>query len=76
MSNETFTLDMLNEAMAIINALAPKEAPPDCFHIIGNTGLNIVKNNLLPENTIVVSKRLFDLLHESSVAVNFKSQGE
>lgn len=64
--DELSTIDMLNEAMALIKALVPKEAPKDAFMIKGVTGLNIMKNDMLPENTVVVSKRLFDMIYGSS----------
>jgi len=64
--SEAMTLDKLNEAMALIKALAPKEAPKGLGLIKGATGLNIMKNDMLPENTVMVSKRLFDMIYESS----------
>jgi hypothetical protein len=64
--SEVMTLDKLNEAMALIKALAPKEAPEGLGLIKGATGLNIMKNDMLPENTVMVSKRLFDMIYESS----------
>jgi hypothetical protein len=66
MQNDCLTLEKLNEAMELIKALSPKQAPEDCWHILGSTGLNIVKNNLMPEDTIVVSKRLFDMIYAAS----------
>lgn len=64
------TKAMLNEALAIIKALAPKEAPDGIFAIKGLTGLKIIKNDMIPENTIMVSKRLFDLIYEASTNVD------
>jgi hypothetical protein len=64
--DDSLTMDKLNEALALIKALAPKEAPSDCYIIRGMTGLNIMKNDMLPENTIMVSKRLFNMIYESS----------
>lgn len=58
--------EMLGEALALIKALAPKEAPSDLFCIKGATGLNIIKNDMMPENSIMVSKRLFDLIYETA----------
>ena len=58
-------VDVLREAIALIEALTPKEAPEGTFLIKGVTGLNIMKNDMLPENTVMVSKRLFDLIYES-----------
>jgi len=63
---EPFTMDMLKEAQALIKVLAPKESPADVFMVKGATGLRIMKNDMLPENTVMVSKRLFDLIFESS----------
>jgi len=62
--------EMLSEALALIKALAPKEAPNDLFCIKGATGLNIMKNDMMPENTIMVSKRLFDLIYETAQPYN------
>jgi hypothetical protein len=67
-AGEPFTMDMLKEAHELIKALAPKEAPADAFMVKGMTGLQIMKNDMLPENTVMVSKRLFDLIYESSSA--------
>jgi hypothetical protein len=61
---ETLTVDALLEAAELIKALAPKEAPADINQINTIGGLKIMKNSLLPEPTIMVSKRLFDLLFE------------
>lgn len=58
------TLDALNEAIELIRALSPKESPRDVFLVHGQA-LKIVKNEMLPEDTIVVSKRLFDLIYSS-----------
>ena len=58
--------DMLNEALDLIKALTPKQAPSDIFCIKGLSGLNIIKNEMLPESTVIVSKRLFDLIFEAS----------
>jgi len=64
--SEAFTMEMLDEAMELIKALSPKEAPPDALFVRGVTGLNIMKSDFLPENTIMVSKRLFDMIYEAS----------
>ncbi len=63
---EPLTVDMLDEAIELIKAIAPKEAPSDAFMVKSLTGLRIMKNEMLPEGTIMVSKRLFDLIYESS----------
>ena len=60
------TLETLKEAAALIKALAPSEAPTDVTTIHCQTGLKIIKNDHMPEDTIVVSKRLFDLLFSIS----------
>jgi hypothetical protein len=65
-ADKPLTIEMLNEARELIKALTPKEAPEGAFLIRGTTGLNIMKNDALPENTVAVSKRLFDLIYESS----------
>lgn len=62
----TLTLAMVEEARQLIQALAPKEAPSGVLLIKGSTGLNIMKSDMMPENTIMVSKRLFDLIFESA----------
>lgn len=61
--DEAMTMEKLDEAMALIKALAPKEAPEGEFLIKGVTGLNIIKNDMLAGDTIVVSKSLFDRLY-------------
>jgi hypothetical protein len=63
--DEPLTMEMLEEAMALIKALAPKEAPADAFAVLGTSGLRILKNDMLPEGTVMVSKRLFDLIYEA-----------
>jgi hypothetical protein len=68
MNHETLTAEKLKEAVDLIKALAPKEAPPGTLCILRHTGLKILKNDMMPEDTIVVSKRLFDMLYEASGA--------
>lgn len=63
---QTLTLDKLNEALALVKALSPKQAPDDLLLIKGATGLNIMKNKMLPPDTIIVSKDLFDMIYEVS----------
>lgn len=70
-----FNEEMLNEALALIKALTPKEAPSNLFCIKGTTGLNIMKSDTLPENTIIVSKRLFDLIYETAQPYNAELTG-
>ena len=65
MEADVLTYDKLMEAIGLIKALAPPEAPRGTFCIKGSTGLNIIKNDILPSNTIIVSKDLFDLLYHS-----------
>ena len=64
-NNDVLTIEKLNEAMALIKALAPKQAPPELFMLKGTTGLNIVKNEMLGSDTIMVSKDLFDMLYDT-----------
>jgi hypothetical protein len=64
--DDALTLEKLNEAMELIKALAPKESPEGTFLIKGVTGLNIMKSDMLPEDTVIVSKRLFDMIYQSS----------
>jgi hypothetical protein len=62
----TLTLDMVREAQALIEALAPERAPADMLFMGSMSGLRIVKNDMLPEDTLMVSPRLFDLIYASS----------
>ena len=64
--DEALTMDMVKEAGELIKALAPKKAPDDVFVVTGVTGLRIMKNAVLPENTVVVSKTLFDMIYAGS----------
>ncbi|TVO75104.1 hypothetical protein [Sedimenticola selenatireducens] len=64
--DDTLTMEKLNEALELIKALAPKGAPEGTFLIKGLTGLKIMKNDMLPPDTVMVSKRLFDMIYESS----------
>lgn len=63
---EPLTLEMIEDAKTLIKAFAPKPAPEGMNLIKALTGLKMIKNNMLPDNTIMVSKRLFDLIYESS----------
>ena len=63
---DALTIEKLEEAMVLIKALAPKEAPDGMFLIKGATGLNIIKNDSLPNDTVIVSKRLFNMIFEIS----------
>lgn len=62
----TPTIETLQEAVALLKALTPKQAPEDVNTILGATGLRIVKNEHMPDDTIAVSKNLFDLIFEAS----------
>lgn len=64
--NDALTIDMLNEAVDLIKALAPPEAPQGEIAVLGQTGLRIIKNDMIPENTVMVSKRLFDMIYAAS----------
>ena len=64
---DTLTMETLEESYALIKALAPKSAPDDLYMIRGLTDLRIMKNEMLPSNTIVISKDLFDKIYEASV---------
>lgn len=64
--NEPFTMDKLEEVKSIIEALTPPKAPEGVNVIQGVTGLTIMKNNLMPSGTIMVSEDLFDLIYASS----------
>ena len=61
--NNTLTMEMVEEAAALIKALTPAEAPQDLILLKGGSGLNIMKSDYLSDNTIIVSKRLFDLIY-------------
>jgi len=65
LDRDSLTMEKISEAMSIIKALAPKKAPEGMSIIKGSTGLNIMKNDFLREDTIIVSKRLFDLIYEA-----------
>lgn len=60
----TFTVDMLSEAVELINALAPRKAPDNMFVIQFTNGLNILVNRELKDNTVIVSKNLFDKIYD------------
>ena len=64
--NKPLTIEMVEEAKALMKVLAPKEAPKDVFLIRGQSGIRIMKNEIMPDDTIVLSKRLFDLIFEAS----------
>jgi len=64
-SNTVLTLDMVKEAKALLEALAPKQAPADLSIIQGVTGIKIMKSDILPQDTIVVSKAMFDLIFDA-----------
>lgn len=66
MKEEPLTMAHLKEAEMLIKALAPKEAPAGQFCVFGRSGLKIIKGNMLQPDTIVVSKRLFDLIYSAS----------
>lgn len=64
--SEDLILEKPKEAMALIVALTPQQAPDDLLLIKGATGLNIIKNEYVPDGTIIVSKRLFDMIFNAS----------
>jgi len=66
MTDESLTIDKINEALALIKAIAPPEAPDGLMLINGISGLKIMKNEMLTADTIIVSKRLFDMIYDSS----------
>jgi hypothetical protein len=66
MKEEPFTMENLIEAKALLEALAPKQAPPGVGMINFGTGLKIMKSDMMPSNTIMVSKDLFDKLFACS----------
>jgi hypothetical protein len=66
MKDEPFTMETLLEAKALIEALAPKQAPPGVGMINLGAGLKIMKNDIMHSNTIMVSKDLFDKLFACS----------
>tara|TARA_R110000851_G_scaffold103941_1_gene221324 strand:- start:373 stop:648 length:276 start_codon:yes stop_codon:yes gene_type:complete len=57
-----FTMENLIEAKALLQALAPKQAPPGVGMINFGAGLKIMKSDMMPSHTIMVSKDLFDKL--------------
>ncbi len=60
----SFTGDMLSEAVELINTLAPKKAPDNMYVIQFTNGLNIVVNRELKDDTVIVSKNLFDKIYD------------
>lgn len=60
----SFTKDMLSEAVELINALAPKKAPDNMYVIQCTNGLRILVNRELKDNTVIVSKNLFDKIYD------------
>ncbi len=65
-SNKMLTLEMVKEAKELLESLTPTESPLDLFLIQGQSGLNIMKNDVIPEGTAMVSKRLFDLIFRAA----------
>ena len=65
--SDTLTMETLEEAYELIKALAPKSAPDDLYMIRGLIGLRIMKNEMLPGNTVIVSKDLFDKIYDASI---------
>ena len=62
--SDNLTIETLEEAYELIKELAPKRAPDDLCCIRGITDLRIIKSEMLPSNTVVVSKDLFDKISE------------
>lgn len=60
--------DQMQEALCLLKAIAPKRAPYDALGIKTPAGLSIMVNPMLPENTVVVSQRLFDMIYEHAEA--------
>ena len=65
-ADAAFTIKMLDEAVAIINALAPEKAPANSFVIHGMSGLKIIKAPCLGNDTIWVSPDLYDVIYRAS----------
>jgi len=65
-TDATFTMKMLEEAEAIIKALAPEKAPADSFVIHGMSGLKIIKAPWLGNDTIWVSPGLYGVIYRAS----------
>lgn len=61
---EVLTIEAMRVAADLIRALTPREAPGDVLFMQVNA-LKIVQNRMLSDDTIIVSKRLFDMLYES-----------
>ena len=66
MTDATFTMKMLEEAEAIIKALAPEKAPADSFVIHGMSGLKIIKAPCLGNDTIWASPDLYYIIYRAS----------
>ena len=70
------TLEMMEEAVALITAMAPPKAPKDLNIIFGQTGLKIIKNEYLANESVVVSEDLFDMIFNASTTQEKTSDGQ
>lgn len=69
-------LEMMEEAVALITAMAPPKAPKDLNIIFGQTGLKIIKNEYLANESVVVSEDLFDMIFNASTTQEKTSDGQ
>lgn len=70
---DTLTPETIQEAIKLIQALAPPKAPkaPVGSQLLRfSGGLNIVRNNMLPANTIAISEDLFSSVFAAIAAEN------
>jgi hypothetical protein len=58
----TLTYEMIKEASELLKASAPPKAPETVNAVQFPSGLNIIRNNLIPSNTVMVSEELFDMI--------------
>ena len=72
----SMTLEMMEEAVALITAMAPPKAPKDLNIIFGQTGLKIIKNEYLANESVVVSEDLFDMIFNASTTQEKTSDGQ
>ena len=66
-NDSTLTMEKIEEAKALLKALAPREAPEDMLMLKMLSGLRIMKNGMLPNDVVIVSKNLFDAIFDCGV---------
>jgi hypothetical protein len=65
--DDPLTMEKLREAAALVRFLAPPSVvPPNVSGISFGSGVRIVVNPALPEGTVAVSPRLFEMIYSAS----------